>query len=93
MRPDIVWFGEMPYYMDSIEEALVSCDVFVSIGTSGTVYPAAGFVDAASRYGAHCIELNLEASEGASAFHQSIQGPATELVSDFVSQFKQHLKL
>ena len=61
-RPDIVWFGEMPYQMDRIERALAQADLFVAIGTSGNVYPAAGFVQMAAHYGAHTIELNLEPS-------------------------------
>ena len=64
MRPDVVWFGEMPYRMEEIYAALARCDLFVSIGTSGTVYPAAGFVAEARAAGAHTVELNLEPSEG-----------------------------
>ncbi len=84
MRPDVVWFGEMPYHMERIQEALADCDLFLSIGTSGTVYPAAGFGAEARAGGAHTVELNLEPSEGASRFHASIQGPATERVPAFV---------
>jgi NAD-dependent deacetylase len=85
MRPDVVWFGEMPYRMEEIAEALDRCGLFVSIGTSGTVYPAAGFVREARLAGrAYCVELNLEASEGASYFHESREGPATDLVPAFV---------
>jgi NAD-dependent deacetylase len=76
MRPDIVWFGEMPYKMDKIYDALMNCDLFISIGTSGNVYPAAGFVAEARRHGAHTVELNLEPSQMATAFHESILGPA-----------------
>jgi len=87
MRPDVVWFGEMPYRMEEIAEALDACGLFVSIGTSGTVYPAAGFVREARLAGrAHCLELNLEASDGASFFHESHEGPATDLVPAFVDQ-------
>ena len=65
MRPDVVWFGEMPREMERIYEALGACDLFISIGTSGTVYPAAGFVMEARAAGAHAVELNLEPSDGA----------------------------
>lgn len=84
MRPDVVWFGEMPYYMDEIGAALGQADLFISIGTSGNVYPAAGFVAEARRYGAHTIELNLEPSEGASMFHEARHGKATEIVPAYV---------
>jgi len=84
LRPDVVWFGEMPYQMDAIERALTSCDLFVSIGTSGNVYPAAGFVELASRSGAHTVELNLEPSEGARLFDEAQHGKATEIVPEFV---------
>jgi NAD-dependent deacetylase len=77
MRPDVVWFGEMPYHMDRIEDALDACDLFLSIGTSGTVYPAAGFVMLARQAGARTVELNLEPSEGVSCFHEAVRGPAT----------------
>ena len=86
MRPDVVWFGEMPRDMDRIYEALGACDLFVSIGTSGTVYPAAGFVMEARAAGAHTVELNLEPSEGASLFAEAIYGPATEVVPAFVER-------
>lgn len=84
MRPDVVWFGEMPYHMDRIYQALADCDLFVSIGTSGNVYPAAGFVAEAARAGAHTVELNLEPSQGANLFAESIHGPATAVVPAFV---------
>lgn len=86
LRPDIVWFGEMPYYMDEIQSALLSCDIFVSIGTSGVVYPAAGFVQMASSAQAKTIELNLEPSAGTSLFNESRLGSATKLVPEFVEQ-------
>jgi NAD-dependent deacetylase len=86
MRPDVVWFGEMPRDMDRIYAALGACDLFVSIGTSGTVYPAAGFVMEARAAGAHTVELNLEPSEGASLFAEAIYGPATEVVPAFVER-------
>lgn len=84
LRPDVVWFGEMPYLMDEIDEALANCDLFVSIGTSGNVYPAAGFVEQARHAGARTIELNLEPSEGRDLFDQAINGRATEIVPEFV---------
>jgi NAD-dependent deacetylase len=84
MRPDVVWFGEMPKYMQQIEDLLYQADIFVSIGTSGTVYPAAGFVSQANDYGAYSIELNLEPSSGQSEFAEKHYGPASELVSQFV---------
>ncbi len=87
LRPDVVWFGEMPYHMDLIEEALAETDLFVSIGTSGNVYPAAGFVAAARAVGARTVELNLEPSEGARLFDEAIHGPATEVVPAFVRRF------
>lgn len=84
LRPDIVWFGEMPYHMDRIDRALMDCDLFVSIGTSGNVYPAAGFVETARYAGARCIEINLEPSLGASRFHETHHGPAGTLVPRWV---------
>lgn len=79
-RPDIVWFGEMPYDMEEIYDHLGNADIFASIGTSGQVYPAAAFVQEARMAGAHTIELNLEPSAGASSFAESRLGPATEIV-------------
>lgn len=84
-RPDIVWFGEMPYHMEQIELALSQADLFVAIGTSGNVYPAAGFVQAATAYGAHTLELNLAPSETVSLFAEARFGPATEIVPDWVA--------
>lgn len=84
LRPDVVWFGEVPYEMDRIFGALEECDQFVSIGTSGAVYPAAGFVRAARAYGARTLELNLLPSEGSMFFHEARQGPASELVPAWV---------
>ncbi len=86
MRPDVVWFGEMPYHMERIADALAGCDLFLSIGTSGTVYPAAGFVSEARRAGAYAVELNLEPSEGVSLVHEHIQGRATEIVPAYVER-------
>jgi NAD-dependent deacetylase len=84
LRPDIVFFGEMPYAMDAIEAALARADLFVSIGTSGAVYPAAGFVQTARWHGAHTLELNLDPSDGSIHFHESRMGPASALVPDWV---------
>ena len=86
MRPDVVWFGEMPYRMQEIYDALAKTDLFISVGTSGTVYPAAGFVAEARDAGAHTVELNLEPSEGASLFAETVHGPATEVVPAYVDQ-------
>jgi NAD-dependent deacetylase len=86
MRPDVVWFGEMPYHMEAIAEQLGAADLFLSIGTSGNVYPAAGFVAEARANGAHTVELNLEPSEGASFFAEAIHGPATEIVPAYVER-------
>lgn len=86
MRPDVVWFGEMPYHMERIGELLAAADLFVSIGTSGAVYPAAGFVAQARQLGAHTVELNLEPSDGVSLFHEAIHGKATEIVPAFVAR-------
>ncbi|WP_252179833.1 Sir2 family NAD+-dependent deacetylase [Endozoicomonas sp. 4G] len=83
LRPHIVWFGEMPLEMDRIYEALSHCDLFVSIGTSGNVYPAAGFFEQAKAAGAETVELNLEPGSNASRFDRSLTGPATELVPGF----------
>jgi len=80
LRPDIVWFGEMPYQMEQIEMALARCDLFVSIGTSGAVYPAAGFVQTARHYGAQTLEMNLDPSAGSLYFDESRMGKAGDLV-------------
>ncbi len=84
LRPDIVFFGEMPYQMRRIEAALAACDLFVSIGTSGAVYPAAGFVSEARRRRAATLELNLEPSEASHSFGESRMGPAGKLVPEWV---------
>lgn len=86
LRPDVVWFGEMPYELERIGKLIRACDLFVSIGTSGNVYPAAGFVSEARAAGAHTLELNLEPSEGATTFHEARYGLATEIVPHFVSE-------
>ena len=84
LRPDIVWFGEMPLHMEQIGAALEECGVFVSIGTSGAVYPAAGFV--AEAVGAHTVELNLEPSAGSALFRERVHGRATEVVPAWVER-------
>jgi NAD-dependent deacetylase len=86
LRPDVVWFGEMPYRMDEIYAALREADLFVSIGTSGAVYPAAGFVRNARDLGAATLELNLEPSQGTRWFGEARHGPATEVVPAWVDE-------
>ncbi|WP_067111529.1 NAD-dependent deacylase [Sphingopyxis granuli] len=86
LRPDVVWFGEMPYRMDDIYRALNRADLFVSIGTSGAVYPAAGFVREARQSGARTLELNMEPSEGSHWFAEARHGPATRLVPTWVDR-------
>jgi NAD-dependent deacetylase len=86
LRPDVVWFGEVPYEMDRIEAALGEADLFVSIGTSGAVYPAAGFVQYAAACGARTLELNLEPSVGSAMFDEARHGRAGELVPAWVSE-------
>lgn len=86
LRPDIVWFGEMPYRMDEIYRALGVADLFVSIGTSGAVYPAAGFVQEARSHRVRTLELNLERSQGSQWFDETRLGPASELVPRWVEE-------
>jgi NAD-dependent deacetylase len=86
LRPDIVFFGEMPYDMDRIEAALAEADLFVSIGTSGAVYPAAGFVQMARHAGIETLELNLERSAGSGWFDETRLGKASLLVPLWVDQ-------
>jgi NAD-dependent deacetylase len=86
LRPDVVWFGEMPYRMEEIYAALREADLFVSIGTSGAVYPAAGFVRDARQLGARTLELNLERSDGSAWFEETRLGPATRLVPEWVEE-------
>ena len=85
-RPNVVWFGETPYHMEVIGQALAAATLFVSIGTSGTVYPAAGFAALARRSGARTVEINLEPSEGARHFDESAHGPAGTEVPRFVER-------
>ncbi|SDE67430.1 NAD-dependent deacetylase [Paracoccus isoporae] len=84
-RPDVVWFGEMPYDLDDITEELERADLFAAIGTSGNVYPAAGFVRMARQFRAHCVELNLDRSAVSSDFQEHLTGPATEIVPGWVA--------
>lgn len=85
-RPDVVWFGEIPLYLPEIAEHLQTADLFVAIGTSGTVYPAAGFVAEAANAGARTMEINLEPSNVAGQFDEVILGPATETVPAWVER-------
>lgn len=85
-RPDVVWFGEMPYHLDRIGRAIDDCDNFAAIGTSGQVYPAAGFVTDAAMAGAHTVEINLEATDVSGVFAEHVLGPATEAVPRWVEQ-------
>jgi NAD-dependent deacetylase len=93
LRPDVVWFGETPYGMDAIYDRLAACDLFVSIGTSGEVYPAAGFVHEARQHGAHTVELNLEPSANRSDFGEGRYGPATQVVDAWVSDLIREIRL
>jgi NAD-dependent deacetylase len=87
LRPNVVWFGEMPLHLDQIQAALTGCGLFASIGTSGSVYPAAGFVHMVRNLGnAHTVELNLEPSEGATSFVETRYGCATEMVPAWVDE-------
>ncbi len=86
LRPDIVWFGETPLHMDTIIMALSRADIFIAIGTSGDVYPAAGFVQLASESGAKTVELNLAAGTNQRYFDEAIEGPASEVVPAYVHQ-------
>ena len=86
LRPDVVWFGEIPYEMDEIHRRLYGANLFVSIGTSGVVYPAAGFLHLASAAGARTLELNLEPSAASIDFDESRHGPASQLVPAWVDE-------
>ena len=92
LRPDIVWFGEMPYEMERIEQALSGCKLFVAIGTSGSVFPAAGFVLQARAAGALCCEINTESSAMRRYFQKSYEGPASTQVPQFIADFPSHKK-
>ena len=84
LRPDIVWFGEMPKHLNRIEQALLAADLFVAIGTSGAVYPAAGYVTQAKSFGIRTCELNLEPSDNAALFDEARYGPASAIVPAYV---------
>jgi len=87
LRVDVVWFGEVPMRMDEIHTALEQCDLFISIGTSGNVYPAAGFVDVVSQnQNAKTVELNIEPSQNAAQFSAGHYGKATVVVPEFINQ-------
>jgi NAD-dependent deacetylase len=86
MRPHVVWFGEMPLALDSIDPALRKADLFVAVGTSGAVYPAAGFVAEARAYGLRTCEINLEAADNAHLFDEQRLGPASETVPKWVEE-------
>ena len=90
LRPHVVWFGEMPLQMDIIYRELENCDLFLSVGTSGNVYPAAGFFQVARQAGAATVELNLEASANAREFDYRDYGPATQILPRFVEQLLSH---
>ena len=86
LRPDVVWFGEMPLHLNDIDWALRNADLFVAIGTSGPVYPAAGFAAEARAYGAPTCEINLEAADNAHCFDEARYGPASETVPAWVEE-------
>ena len=86
LRPHIVWFEEMPLFMDEIYQAVESCDLFISIGTSGNVYPAAGLVQIANQNGAMSIEMNLEESNTASQFKNAIYGKASKILPNWLKE-------
>jgi NAD-dependent deacetylase len=86
LRPHVVWFGEMPLGLDAIYQVLAQCKVFISIGTSGSVEPAASFVEEARRAGPQTVELNLEPSHSASLFAKRIYGPASRIVPEYVAK-------
>jgi NAD-dependent deacetylase len=86
LRPDVVWFGEVPLYLDAIDNVLAQADLFVSIGTSGSVYPAAGFVEQAKELGIRTCEINLEPSDNARLFDETYYGPATQTVPTWVER-------
>ncbi|MEZ9823179.1 Sir2 family NAD+-dependent deacetylase [Shewanella sp. 10N.286.45.A1] len=89
LRPHVVWFGEMPIGLDRIQHALDTCDLFIAIGTSGTVYPAAGFVDTANHHGAQTVDINLMPADRHSQFQYHLQGKASEVLPKLVEQILQ----
>jgi len=86
LRPHVVWFGEMPIGLDRIQHALDTCDLFIAIGTSGSVYPAAGFVDTANHHGAQTVEVNLVAADRHSQFQYHLQGKASAILPELVDK-------
>lgn len=92
LRPHVVWFGEMPLQLDRICEALEECDLFISVGTSGNVYPAAGFVEVVNASRGHSVEINLEPSATGSHFSQKIYGPAGTELPEFLAQLPASLR-
>ena len=90
LRPHIVWFGEIPFHMAQIGRALECCDLFIAVGTSGNVYPAAGFYEAARSHSAHTVELNLEQTP--CCFDEHLCGPATQVVPDYLERLLQRLQ-
>ncbi len=86
LRPDVVWFGELPHHLDDIDRALRCADLFVAIGTSGAIYPAAGYVAEARAYGVPTCEINLEAADNAYCFDDARYGPASETVPAWVEE-------
>jgi NAD-dependent deacetylase len=86
LRPHVVWFGEMPLRLDAIYQVLAQCKLFLAIGTSGNVEPAASFVEEARRAGAHTVELSLEPSQNRGLFAEQVYGPATRIVPDYVAK-------
>jgi NAD-dependent deacetylase len=88
LRPAVVWFGEMPLFMDEISAVLGRCDLFIAIGTSGQVYPAAGFVEIARRVGARTVEINIEKTTASSLFQESVRSPASNAVPIFLERIE-----
>ena len=86
LRPHVVWFGEMPLHMDRVTSELQACDLLIAVGTSGQVYPAAGFADLAKRQGALTVELNLDPTDLSNQFDEVVHGPATEVVPEFAKR-------
>lgn len=86
LRPHIVWFGEIPLFMQEIEKALLKADLFISIGTSGVVYPAAGFASVAASHGCRTIEMNPDTTEISGNFDEHLRGPATVKVPFLVEE-------
>lgn len=87
LRPNIVWFGEVPFFMEIIENALFDAELFIAIGTSGNVYPAAGFVELAHQFGAKTVELNLEPTGNHAQFDEGHYGRASEVVPSYINAF------